>query len=147
MADGSRRLAELRHPERAAAWLRGRVVRALGRRRPRGDEVERRAALARLGASEEVVAGLSAMPVAERAAFVAATIERFEPLDVEQIVGRDAAATRRLLTAARRRFLATTAPGQGAGRLAPPVAAAPRGGLATRIERVASETMGTWSDR
>lgn len=148
MAEGTRRLADLRHPERAAAWLRGRALRTLARRRPRGDEAERRAVLARLGAAEEVVVGLSAMPVAERAAFVAASIERFEILDVEQILGRDRAATRRMLTAARRRYMAAAGGALRGSGSASPADAVRRGGLAARIERLASETIGgPWRQR
>jgi DNA-directed RNA polymerase specialized sigma24 family protein len=115
--------AELRHPERAAAWLRARVVARYrpGRRRSPADEAQRAAALRDLGIDERVGRALSALTRKERAALIADAVERFDPLDTGTIVliaGRRVASTRRR---ARQRYAAaftalasnTRSPGDG----------------------------------
>jgi hypothetical protein len=103
LGEGMARVDEMRHPERAAAWLRARVVRAATRRR-----VANRATpsvLRGLGADAAVTAGLAALDVRERAALVAALVEHLDQRDVATIVGRDGERLGDLLRAARRRYL------------------------------------------
>jgi hypothetical protein len=104
IASGMARVDELRHPERAAAWLRARVVRVARKRAsPRPDPSP--VALEGLGASPAVVAGLRALDLTERAAFIGAFIEHLDQRDVAVIVGRDGGRLHDLLTSARRRYL------------------------------------------
>jgi hypothetical protein len=111
LAEGQQRLAELRHPERAAAWLRGSVVKQL--RRPglpaSLSSAERFRALSELGIGHATRIGLDALSVVERAALIASDVERFTPVDVEQIVGRRRGPADRLLQSARRQFLEAVA--------------------------------------
>lgn len=104
LAEGTRRLDELRHPERAAAWLRAHVLRSLSR----GTRIEAPSlgALRALGVDEPLLAGLSGLSVTERAALVASSVERFAAADVEMILDATPAATRRIVAAARARYLA-----------------------------------------
>lgn len=101
IASGMSRLDELRHPERAAAWLRSDVLDRLPR--PHGG---RAADLEALGVSASVVAGLAALTRTQRAALVAADVERLGARDVATIAGRSGARLERLLVNARRRYLA-----------------------------------------
>ncbi len=100
------RLDELRHPERAAAWLRARVVR-MSRGIARG--ALRMQPLAELGVDPEVAGALGTLGHIERAAVIAASIERLDRHDVGTVVGRDGAALDRLLTQSRRRYAAAHA--------------------------------------
>jgi DNA-directed RNA polymerase specialized sigma24 family protein len=107
LADGTARVGELRHPERAAAWLRSRVLRAVrhsaeSRLHSRG---ERRSVLLELGVPEPAIATLEGLTMDDRAAIVASSVERFSLTDVATILGRDLDATRRLLRDARNRYL------------------------------------------
>jgi DNA-directed RNA polymerase specialized sigma24 family protein len=141
LSDAGSRLAELRHPERAAAWLRARVARSLSRhRRPAVPEHERRETLRGLGVTDAAFAGLATLSPRERAVFVAAAIERLEPIDVEQVAGRDPDGTARLVDRARRRYLqaAVALLDAGGGRVS--AGSAPPGLLAVRVEAVASRT-------
>lgn len=97
--------AELRHPERAAAWLRSRVVAAAGRRDSRIDADGRLDALAPLGAGASVLAGLAALGTLERAALIGSAVERFDDRDVATIVGRSGNRLDALLRRARQGFL------------------------------------------
>jgi len=130
---GMARIDELRHPERAAAWLRARIVKAI---RPRSATNARVSPLALrgLGADPAVVAGLAALDVPERAALIASLIEGLDPRDVAVVVGRDGARLRHLLTSARRRYLTAYL------RVAPDVE---RGGpLADRLHEIGRRTVG-----
>jgi hypothetical protein len=125
LAEGELRLPELRHPERAAAWLRRRVVKLLQHPNlpPSLSAAERFRALSELGIGHAAKVGLDALSVVERAALVASDVERFTPVDVEEILGRRRGAANRLLQSARRRFLAAVAeevpdPSEGPGPLA-----------------------------
>ncbi len=102
---GAGRLDELRHPERAAAWLRAEVVRSA---RPLRSADLRPSAvpLGGLGAGHGVIAGLAALSTVERAGLIASHVERLDPRDVAVIVRRDGSRLRDLLRAARRRYLA-----------------------------------------
>lgn len=104
IAFGMSRLDELRHPERAAAWLRRDVLRRLPRRddRPAADRLPD---LDVLGVDASVLAGLAALTRTQRAALVAADVERLGSRDVATVAGRSGARLDRLLTAARRRYL------------------------------------------
>jgi hypothetical protein len=108
LADGARRASSLRHPERAAAWLRARVLRLAPRRphRASAGDAERRAALSRLGMGTACEVALSALSTIERAALVAIDTEGLAPLDLEVVLDRGAAASRRILARARRRYVA-----------------------------------------
>ncbi len=90
LADASERLGELRHPERAAAWLRSRVVRDVTRHRrvPDPRSSDRVAILEQMDVDDAIIAGLAALRLRERAALVAANIERLGLPDVAVIVGR-----------------------------------------------------------
>lgn len=144
MAEATHRLSELRHPERAAAWLRRRAARDVrAQRRSRETELLRRETLRALGVTDAAFDGLAGLDGAGRVAFVAAAIERLEPIDVEVVVGRGPAGTRRLVEQARRRYLAgATAALARELRLQPGSADAPPGELASRIESLADEALG-----
>jgi hypothetical protein len=144
MAEAIHRLAELRHPERAAAWLRRRAARAaLAQRRPREPEPLRRETLRALGVSDAAFDGLAGLDHAGRVAFVTAAIERLEPIDVEAVVGHGPAETRRLVERARLRYLAaaTAALARESG-LHAGGADAPPGELTSRIESLAEQALG-----
>ncbi len=140
LAAGDEQASALRHPERAAAWLRARALRTL--RHTVVDAAvsddSRRASLASLGVDATTYLGLAALSVVARAALVASAIERFETIDVETILGFGPSPTRRMIGAARAAYLlaiANSAGGQ-AGASAP--AAGP---LATRVRGIASRAM------
>jgi DNA-directed RNA polymerase specialized sigma24 family protein len=97
--------AELRHPERAAAWLRSRVVASAGRRDSRIEAQARMDALGGLGVATSVLAGLAALGTRERAALIGSAIERFDDRDVATIVGRSGHSLDALLRRAREAFL------------------------------------------
>jgi hypothetical protein len=122
LAAAAPRARELRHPERAAAWLRARVVARAGRERshPGRDAVP--APLVALGVDLPTFAGLAALAPRERAAIVAAVVERLDARDVETIVGRGGAALERMLVSARRRFVEAHAATAGAPSLDGPFA-------------------------
>jgi hypothetical protein len=102
------RLGELRHPERAGAWLRREALRHLMRHRlSAAVDRPRLAALESQGVQRPVVWGLAALTLVQRGALVAADVERFESADVELVVGRGRAATLRLLAMARERYVAS----------------------------------------
>lgn len=129
------RVAGLRHPERAAAWLRARVLRRMPRRTPPPSPTEERAALEPLGAEAATVDGLAAVGTRERAALIAADVERLDLRDVETIVARRGDALERLLVRARRRYAGAYA--------AVPIGASghEQGPLVRRVRSVAERTM------
>jgi hypothetical protein len=132
LAAGMTRVDELRHPERAAAWLRARVVTAAARR---GANAEPSPVVLRgLGANAAVSAGLAALDVPERAALIAALIEHLDQRDVAVIVRRDGARLRHLLVDARRRYLAAY--------LAVAEHGASGGPLADRLHEIGRRTIG-----
>jgi len=148
LAAGARQAAALRHPERAAAWLRARALRALRGPRPfrRSPTAEaRRAALIPLGVDDAVYRGLAALSLDARAALVASEVERFDPIDVETIIDAAPAATRHALAEARRRYLRSAAE-DDSDKEVDAVADEPRGELATRVGNVARRAFST-SDR
>ena len=134
IAAGSDHLPELRHPERAAAWLRARIVRAAGSGNRRLGVGERLASLSDLHVESASLAGLSALTGLERAALIATAIERLDRRDVALIVGRDGDRLDALLRRARRRYLngATATPDELDG---------PPGPIGRRIAESAARTM------
>ena len=114
LASGMARADELRHPERAAAWLRRRVTRAAGRS---GDPARRRAgpedrqALAELGVDAAMFAGLSGLTTRQRAALVADSVERLDRGDVATVVGINGARLDRLIRSVRDRYAVAVASG------------------------------------
>jgi len=144
LAAGARRAATLRHPERAAAWLRARVLRRLRRRRVSirpSSTGERQAALAPLGVDAATFTALAVLSPEGRAGLAATMIERFEPIDVETILGMSARAARRVLDRANRQFLeaipVTSAPDAAVGT----------GDLSRRVHAVADRAMAMTSER
>jgi DNA-directed RNA polymerase specialized sigma24 family protein len=127
-------LGELRHPERAAAWLRARVTDDAGADNRRLDADERLASLAELNVGAGALAGLSALSRLERAGLIAATIEGLDQRDVATVVGRDGRRLDALLRRARRRYL------DGAAA-APEVLDGPPGPIGQRIMASAARTM------
>jgi hypothetical protein len=163
------RTEELRHPERAAAWLRASVVRSLAGRRLRrgqgpGDD-ERRHALAPLGVDADAYHALAQLSALERAALVASDAERLAAIDVETVLGGGRARAERTIREARRRYLAAclaraaTAASEGSqrdadgatralvvparGLVVDELAAPAAGALAERVRAVARRTLAT----
>ena len=104
LAAANERVEALRHPERAAAWLRQHVVRH-ARRTRRGNRSVDPYLLNDLGADAGVVAGLALLDLRDRAALIASAIERLDRRDVAAIVGRDGSALDRMLRRARERYI------------------------------------------
>jgi hypothetical protein len=145
LADGVRRANSLRHPERAAAWLRRHVVRALGRpRRRRGagpSEESRRRALAALGVDGSAYAALQGLDQAHRVTLVAGWIESLDPRDLEGVIRFAPAVLARMLASARSQFLDAYL--RSAPEI-PPIGktVAELGPLGRRVRAVAEQTMG-----
>jgi DNA-directed RNA polymerase specialized sigma24 family protein len=134
LAGAAQRGGQLRHPERAAAWLRAAVLRGLPRRLPVPPPTDERS-LETLLVDRAVAGGLAALTPRERAALVASGIERLDRRDVEDIVGRFGAAFDRLLSRAQARYVeAYTVAQVGEGR--------PPGPLVTRIHDIAQRVLG-----
>lgn len=103
LTDGVDRLDALRHPERAAAWLRAHVLARARRARvtPAGLVV-----LEELGTRRSVVGALGALDPRERAAVIARMVEGLDLRDVGTIVGREGDAVERLVDRGIRRYAA-----------------------------------------
>ncbi len=134
LSAGSDRLPELRHPERAAAWLRARVTGAAGSDDRRLDVEARLEALADLNVGPQALAGLSALRRVERAGLIATAVERLDRRDVAVIVNRDGERLDALLRRARRRYL------DGA-TATPDAPANPSGPIGERIAGSVARTM------
>ena len=138
LAEGARRASHLRHPERAAAWLRSRALQAArrgraGRRTPLTPE--QLATLDAMGVEPAVATALASIDIRERAVVVAEAIEGLGTLDVAAIAGVDRSRVAALRKRARRRYAAAFATATAADDL-------PAGGtLATRIRAAAG---GDW---
>lgn len=107
LATVERRWRSLRHPERAAAWLRAHVVASARRaniRQPTRLE-DRADVMARMRIDSTVVEALAALTVIERASLVVHDIEGLDERDCATVVRRGPAAEARLATRARRRYL------------------------------------------
>ena len=132
---GTNRVNELSHPERAAAWLRRRVVRE-ARRAHESDGAaggRRRAALEDLGVNATAFAALAGLDILERAALVASTVEGLDAGDVATIVGQDGARLDRLIRRSRSRAMLTSAPLGGD--------ADDDGPIATRVRAIAARAL------
>ena len=140
LADGASSAADLRHPERAATWLRARVVRAARRSADsrRHSRAERRAILTELGVPEPALATLEGLSIEDRAAIVASSVERFSTVDVAAILGRDLESTRRVVRSARKRYLAAALHWLGDS----PPEAVGNGEIAARVQEVAERAIG-----
>lgn len=139
LAAGADQAAALRHPERAAAWLRARVLRTLHQRRSirRTTATDvRRATLATLGVDEAAFRGLAALRLDARAALVASAIEGFGPIDVETILDASPAAARHAVAEARERYVRYASASSPAERDEPDDS--PNGDLASRVHDVAA---------
>ena len=124
------RVDELRHPERAAAWLRHRVV---GRARiDRAAHVDARVLLD-LGVDEALVVAFGSLGRLERAALIASTVERLDRRDVASIVGREGSSLDRLLRRARERLMRAYAETS---------AEPPDGPIAAHVQGLARRAMG-----
>ena len=136
LAEGSARAEQLSHPERAAAWLRQRIVRASrGRLRDAPSSADRRrAALELLDTDAVAFAGLAALDVRECAALVASAVERLDRRDVATIVGVDGARLERLLHQANVRSIRSA--GRAMDRYPPQ-----DGPIAARIRAIAERAM------
>jgi hypothetical protein len=139
MAAGAERAAELRHPERAAGWLRHQVIRELRRTRrtPNLAAKERHAALRGLGATKAVISSLEGLTVERRAALVAGTLEGLGLPDVATILDTDLIRASRAVEGARREYLAAAA------REATPAKSAGPGPLAQRIGMISARALGS----
>ena len=123
LAAGMANVLALRHPERAAAWLRADLLRRARAHRPARSRTDR-SGLERMAVSGSVADALAALDLTQRAALIAADIERLDIRDVDMVVGRSAAAGARLLADARRRYAAAfKAPAGARGPLAQRIAA------------------------
>ena len=113
LAAGTARTAELRHPERAAAWLRRRITRDAergGRHGPAGRSAgDGPMALQALGVDTAAFAGLSRLTICERVALVADSIERLDRGDVATIVGVRGSRLDRLIRHVRAHYAASVA--------------------------------------
>jgi DNA-directed RNA polymerase specialized sigma24 family protein len=138
LAAGSPHAATLRHPERAAAWLRQRVLRRIPRasRRAGPSEEERRSTLAALGVDAATYDVLARFSIQQRAAFIAGEVEGLSPLDLELVLGTGASSARRRLSETRRLFLARRS--AAADRTAMPDTSS----LEARIQTIANQALG-----
>lgn len=135
LAAGAARAGDLTHPERAAAWLRHHVLQAVGRRSRSGPQrAERRAALEALHVDAVAFEALAALGPRERAAVIAATVERLDLRDVATILDLDTGRLERLLRRAR-----TRASAAGSGAIGE--AGAADGPIATMIRSIAARAM------
>jgi len=103
----------------------------------RAGQAERQDAMQRLGASDRMIAALRALSTRERAALVASSIERFEAIDLETILGTSHSGVRRSIAVARRRYLAEVL--RDPGDLSP----ATDGRLARQVRAAAARALGT----
>ena len=143
LASGEARASSLRHPERAAAWLRAQVVPKMRRsdRPDRMDAAARRGALRGIGVDGPAFDGLAALDFEARVAFVASSIERFAPLDIETILRTGPAATHRAIERARQRYLSVVT-GLPEGDGPPPSAGSDlEGELGRRVRMVAERAI------
>jgi DNA-directed RNA polymerase specialized sigma24 family protein len=135
-AGAVRASTELAHPERAAGWLRRRVLRRVRGRigRHRGTDLRRAPALEPLGVDRVALTALKRLDVRERAAFVTSTIERLAPLDVGAVVSAEGTALERIVRRARRKAIRSAA-------AAVDEPAPVDGPLASRIMAIAERTL------
>lgn len=130
IAAGVARVRELRHPERAAAWLRRRVVERAARSRLGASH----GAVDDLGLDRAAAAGLRALRRRERAALIADAVERLDRGDVGTVVGLDGRRLDRCLRDARARFVA-------AASAVPTPEADEAGPIVMRVHAIASRAI------
>lgn len=137
LAAGSARADELRHPERAAAWLRERVLRVARSRHTSeaSTALDRRHALDLLAVELPVQASLATLTLRERAVIIADAVERLDRRDIASIVGLDGAGLARLVERARRRYMAAYDSASGSDPL-------PDGPIVRRVRDAARRAMG-----
>jgi len=138
LANGAERIEQLRHPERAATWLRAKLTRAArqpawGHQRP--GQPERRNALRKLGVDPATYDALASLDVRSRAV-LAATVEGFAPADVHEVAGSDARVRR-----ARRDYLTAYLAASRTRNTQPA-----RGALTARVQAAAGPVL-SGSDR
>jgi DNA-directed RNA polymerase specialized sigma24 family protein len=147
--EAEHRLDELEHPERAAAWLRTRVLDGLrrgGARSKRLDEKAYRASLHPLGVALPVARSLARLSVVERAAVVASDIERLDPRDVATVLRMTPTATARLVRRAREAYLhGYVGHSSAAADIRRP--GEPEGPLGMQVRDVAGRTLTPLEDR
>ncbi len=144
LGEGARRVRELRHPERAAAWLRAQVL-GYVRRRLRAEpdaasSAARLAAVRGMGADARVLRQLAALSITERAALVAADVEHLAEADVAMVLGSSWPAARRRVAAARARYLGATDEALWPGPDVEPGQPRQRGALTERVLLIAART-------
>jgi len=136
LGEGTRHASALRHPERAAAWLRAHVLKAISPRLPRRSGLldrERRAALEAIGVDSVTFGTLASLSVGERVALVAGSLEGFEPLDLEVILGLSPRAASRRAAESRRKFFER--------HVAVDHARAQTGPLGTRVREITDQAL------
>jgi DNA-directed RNA polymerase specialized sigma24 family protein len=101
LRDGARRVADLRHPERAAAWLRRHIVRSTWITPHRA--VHRAGQTIRMGGA---LTALAALNRGERTVLIADVVEGLDHRDVGTIVDRDPRGVERLLARATAKYRA-----------------------------------------
>lgn len=140
VAAGAQRATELRHPERAAAWLRRQVLKELRHIPPSRHltPTERHLALVEIGGAQPAIAALEELTPERRAALVAGVVERFSVADVATILDTDLVGAQRALEGARRQYLAAA----GLWTVEQPSAVVAGGALADRINQLAARTVG-----
>jgi DNA-directed RNA polymerase specialized sigma24 family protein len=134
LGQGVARLDQLRHPVRAAAWLRSTVTKAAGRPawgHQRPSETDRRDNLRAIAVDDPTFDALASLDVRGRAAVVATAVEGFAPADVFEIVGSD----ERVRTA-RRDFLTAYLAASETRQTTPP-----DGELAARVRTAAGPVL------
>jgi DNA-directed RNA polymerase specialized sigma24 family protein len=112
LAEGAQRASHLRHPERAAAWLRARAVEVARKAhagRTRSITPEQRDALDAIGVEPAVATALATLDIRERAVVVAEAVEGLGTLDVATVAGVDRGRVAPLRKRARRRYAAAYA--------------------------------------
>lgn len=145
LGEGIDRVAELRHPERAAAWLRGRVLQRTRRDRPvrPARAADAAVALADMGVPEGVAEALGPLSLIQRAAVIATIIERLDRRDVATMIGRDAAGLERVLRRGVRSYLRTASEPRDTSLASPvgPMQLAVTGPTVERVRRAAERAL------
>jgi hypothetical protein len=89
----------------------------------------------------EVYDGLAVLSLEGRAALVASAIERFEPMDIETILGASPSAARRMIAQARNRFQLAMAMADLPDEVRSTPPSQPDGELARRVRDVSARAM------
>jgi len=138
MKAGAKRAEELRHPERAAGWLRRQVIIELRRSWPTVPVTPAgwHEVLRRMHVTDTLISALESMTVERRAALVAGTIEGLELADVATTLDMDLARAGRAVEGARREYMDVAA------RSAAPAEVTLPGPLAQRIGDITARAIG-----